>query len=315
MIHLPVISRSLDWVHMASALNWDPFCLPSKRLVREAGAIASYMGLEKPDCVLPSLPRPQVATLLARHISAEHPPIIPIVHNLVSPLSTQAQAPASGWKRVAFYRGVPGYFRQSGGHHQGSAQQSHDYIQSRGHTASSWQDGGASEASLAAGRPRAGHFSRRDDWNIRRITPTLIKAFARLTARRSCRLIILGEGRRRKELEGLVKELKLAGRISLPGWVENPFAFMYRASLFVLSSRHEGLPTVLVEALACGCPCVSTDCRAGPAEILKDGKFGALVPGWRRGRIGGCHGTGSRSSAGETNVAREGRGFLRRKGD
>ena len=58
--------------------------------------------------------------------------------------------------------------------------------------------------------------------------------------------------------------------MSLPGWVENPYAFMARAALFVLSSRHEGFPGALVEALACGCPAVSTDCPAGPSEILED---------------------------------------------
>ena len=64
--------------------------------------------------------------------------------------------------------------------------------------------------------------------------------------------------------------------MSLPGWAENPYAFMSRAALFVLSSRHEGFPGVLVEALACGCPAVSTDCPAGPSEILEDP--GLLAP-------------------------------------
>ena len=107
--------------------------------------------------------------------------------------------------------------------------------------------------------------------------PTLIKAFARLASRRPCRLIILGEGKERKKLEGLVQGLKLSDRVSLPGWVDNPFAYMSRASLFVVSSIYEGLSMVLVEALACGCPCASTDCPAGPAEILRDGKLGPLV--------------------------------------
>ena len=56
----------------------------------------------------------------------------------------------------------------------------------------------------------------------------------------------------------------------MPGWEENPYAFMARAALFVLSSRHEGIANALVEALACGCPAVSTDCPTGPAEILED---------------------------------------------
>ncbi len=100
--------------------------------------------------------------------------------------------------------------------------------------------------------------------------PTLIEAFRRVQAERPCRLAILGEGPMRPALENRVRALGLERRVSLPGWVENPYALMARAALFVLSSRHEGFGLVLVEALACGCPAVSTDCEAGPAEILED---------------------------------------------
>ena len=67
-------------------------------------------------------------------------------------------------------------------------------------------------------------------------------------------------------------------KVSLTGWVSNPYAIMSRASMFVLSSKFEGLANVLIEALACGCPCVSTNCPSGPAEILDNGQFGPLVP-------------------------------------
>ena len=100
--------------------------------------------------------------------------------------------------------------------------------------------------------------------------PTLIEAFRLVRAERLCRLLILGEGSMRHELERSVRELGLEESVRLPGWAENPYAFMAQATLFVLSSSHEGLPTVLIEALACGCPAVSTDCPSGPAEILGD---------------------------------------------
>jgi len=106
----------------------------------------------------------------------------------------------------------------------------------------------------------------------------LIKAFERVRAVRPARLVILGEGRIRNELEELSKALGLTQDISMPGFVENPFAFMARSSVFVLSSAWEGCPNVLIEALACGCPVVSTDCPSGPSEILKKGSFGPLVP-------------------------------------
>ena len=107
---------------------------------------------------------------------------------------------------------------------------------------------------------------------------TLIRAFAKVRENRNAKLIILGEGEKRKELEELVKELDLREDIELPGFVDNPYVYMARADVFVLSSRWEGLPNTLIEAMACGTPVVSTDCPSGPAEILENGKYGKLVP-------------------------------------
>ena len=76
----------------------------------------------------------------------------------------------------------------------------------------------------------------------------------------------------------LARQLGVTDDIALPGFVENPFAYMARASVFVLSSAWEGFGNVIAEALACGCPVVSTDCPSGPAEILEHGKYGPLVP-------------------------------------
>jgi glycosyltransferase involved in cell wall biosynthesis len=108
--------------------------------------------------------------------------------------------------------------------------------------------------------------------------PTLLRAFARVAAGGEDRLLILGDGELRAELEGLVRELGLEGRVDLPGFVANPFAAMARAALFVLSSQREGMPNVLIQAMACGCPVVATDCRSGPREVLEDGRHGPLVP-------------------------------------
>jgi glycosyltransferase involved in cell wall biosynthesis len=106
----------------------------------------------------------------------------------------------------------------------------------------------------------------------------LLDAFARFRAQRPARLLILGEGRERGRLEQRAHALGIAQDVALPGYVANPYAAFARASLFVLSSDWEGLPTVLIEALACGCPVVSTDCPSGPAEILEHGRYGLLVP-------------------------------------
>jgi glycosyltransferase involved in cell wall biosynthesis len=108
--------------------------------------------------------------------------------------------------------------------------------------------------------------------------PTLIEAFRLLRSKSPARLIILGEGEDRARLEALISASGLSGDVDLHGFVENPYAYLKRADAFVLSSRWEGLPTVLIEALACGCPVVATDCPSGPREILEGGKYGALVP-------------------------------------
>ena len=107
---------------------------------------------------------------------------------------------------------------------------------------------------------------------------TLIKAFALLRKQRLARLIILGEGECRNQLEEMINMLEIGDDVSLPGFVENPYAYMYNASAFILSSRWEGLSNVLIEAMACGCPVVSTDCPSGPKEILEGGKYGLLLP-------------------------------------
>lgn len=108
--------------------------------------------------------------------------------------------------------------------------------------------------------------------------PTLIRAFAQVRQARPARLLILGEGMDRSALEALVNQLGLDDDVAMPGFVENPYPYMRRASLYVLPSRWEGLPTVLIEALYCGPPVIATDCPSGPREILADGEHGVLVP-------------------------------------
>ena len=107
---------------------------------------------------------------------------------------------------------------------------------------------------------------------------TLLRAFADLAQVRSARLVILGEGPERESLLRLASQLGVSEHVGLPGFKVNPFAYMSRASVFVLSSRHEGFPNVLVQAMACRTPVVSTDCPSGPLEILENGRWGQLVP-------------------------------------
>lgn len=106
----------------------------------------------------------------------------------------------------------------------------------------------------------------------------LLRSFAEMRATLNAKLLILGDGPTRQELEGEIRMLKLGGDVFLPGSVEDPTPYYARADLCVMSSEVEGFGNVLVEALACGTPVVSTDCPSGPREILGNGEFGRLVP-------------------------------------
>jgi glycosyltransferase involved in cell wall biosynthesis len=114
---------------------------------------------------------------------------------------------------------------------------------------------------------------------------TLIRAFARVRRLRPLRLVILGGGKTAKGeaadravLEALARDLGVEADVALPGFKLNPYAYMARASVFALPSHYEGLPGVLIQAMACGCAVVSTDCPTGPREILEGGRYGPLVP-------------------------------------
>ncbi len=107
---------------------------------------------------------------------------------------------------------------------------------------------------------------------------TLVRAFSKVRSELDCRLLILGEGRQHSRLNQLAVDLGLEGDIELPGFKANPYCFLARSDLFVLSSRWEGSPNTLTEALALGVPVVSTDCDSGPREVLQEGRYGMLVP-------------------------------------
>jgi glycosyltransferase involved in cell wall biosynthesis len=107
---------------------------------------------------------------------------------------------------------------------------------------------------------------------------TLIKAFCLVRKKIKCKLIIIGNGNLHDELTSQIQETDYSKDIDLAGFNVNPFSFMAKADVLVLSSRYEGLPNTLIEALACGVPSVSTDCKSGPRDILNSGEFGPLVP-------------------------------------
>ncbi|GIW67115.1 MAG: hypothetical protein KatS3mg095_1013 [Candidatus Parcubacteria bacterium] len=107
---------------------------------------------------------------------------------------------------------------------------------------------------------------------------TLIKAFQIISKRFDAYLVIIGDGPDRNKIEKLVKDLKLEDKIFLMGHKTNPYKYMKNSTIFVLSSFHEGMPIVLIEALVCGIPVIATDCNFGPREVLENGEYGILVP-------------------------------------
>ena len=232
--------------------------------------LALYIERERPDVVFANLTAAEYAAFFAARLVSSPPPIVPVLRNVAEPGTKHTRRrrllfPAAA-HLVAVSRGVAENFAAVVGVPENRITVIYNPA--------------ALPTAIRRAEAAPDHPWFRDSGppvvlGVGRLVPqkdfrTLIEAFRRVLAERPCRLLILGEGPMRAELEGQVQALGLDDRVSLPGWAENPYAFMARAGLFVLSSRHEGFPGALVEALACGCPAVSTDCPAGPSEILED---------------------------------------------
>ena len=268
-----------DRIHLVRRFGFKIFKFLRKSLLQDSRSVAAHIDKEQLDCVLPSLPRAKTATLLALGFASLNPVTIPTVHSVLMnrkrrfrklyailfPMSDHIVAVSDGVAdKIALKLQIP---REEISRIYNPVDI--EKIAELVHAVPDhpWMLDDGPPVLLSAGR-----LARVKDY------PTLLRAFRQVSRSRDVRLIILGEGSWRKRLENMVGNLGLEANVSLPGWVSNPYAFMSRASLFVLTSRYEGLGNVLIEALACGCPCVSTNCPSGPSEILDDGRFGPLVP-------------------------------------
>ncbi|MFN4032520.1 MAG: glycosyltransferase [Fimbriimonadales bacterium] len=261
--------------------------LRTYRIGRTVLPLARYLRRERPDAMLSTLSQPNLAALLARRLARVSTRIVlreantptrefgnavklkdRVVPALIARLYREADA------IVAVSKGVQADLMRLTRLPQAripciyNPVITHELLQRREEPVEHpWFTAGAPPVVLAVGRLTA-----------QKDFPTLLRAFAAVRQQMDARLLILGEGEQRAELTQLAEQLGVAQDVQLPGYEPNPFRYMRRASLFVLSSRYEGLPNALIQAMACGCPVVATDCPSGPREILADGKYGALVP-------------------------------------
>lgn len=255
--------------------------------VRAVPSLATYMTAERPAGMLTTLSNNNIAALWAANIS--HAPVRVVVREATT-LSVHVEhtAPCLRTRLSSLLRGV---YPQAAGIVAVSQGVGEDLATLTGLTADRittiynpvdvarlrkmslaqpdhpWLRPGEPPVILAVGRLR-----------VDKDFPTLLRAFALLRARRPARLMILGEGTERDVLESLAKDLGIDADLSLPGFTDNPYRYMARAAVLALSSVTEGCPNVLLEAMACGCPVVSTDCPSGPKELLENGRWGPLVP-------------------------------------
>ena len=261
--------------------------LESSRVLYSLPRLASYLRRERPVGLISFMDHANIVALFARALSGRSTRVVVTVHNT---LSVATATPNNRRSRLlplfirAFYPSADEVVAVS----QGAAD---DLVRTTGLPADrvdviynpvitpqllAARDAPSPHPWLEEGQPPVvlgvGRLTLQKDFS------TLLRAFALVRRQRVARLIILGEGQERSALEALVAELGLGQDVALPGYVPVVPAYMARAGVFVLSSAWEGLPTVLIEALALTRSIVSTDCPSGPREILQHGRLGRLVP-------------------------------------
>ena len=271
--HLPPAARVVD--------------LGVRRLLRSIPPLTRYLRRERPRVLVSSMSHANLIALWSARLARRSTPVVVTVHNTMSQ-STPDEGGLAGalsmrllrtfypWAGsvVAVSRGAADDLARTSGLSRERVEVVYNPVitpdllaLARKAPNHPWFAPGQPPVVLAVGR-----LTRQKDFH------TLIRAFAEVRRGRPARLIILGEGEDRPGLETLIRQLDLADEVALPGFRDDAMAFMAGSALFVLSSAWEGLPTVLIEALAAGTPVVSTDCPSGPREILQNGRLGALVP-------------------------------------
>ena len=248
-------AHALQWLKLTTSLlrrfPGDAASVMNARALRYALRLQHYARRERPDIVFANLPSAELGALYAACL-ADFPPVVPVVHGRVRLRQTRRRRlllPMAAHV-IAVSHALAETLSSETGTPTGRISVVHnptDMVRVRRLSAEApnhpwFVDGGAPVVLSAAGFLRKRTSSRSS------------RPLRRVNDRRPCRLVILGEGPARGEIEHRIHKLRLEEHVSLPGWMENPFSYMSRAQLFVLTSLHEGLGNVLVEAMACGCP-------------------------------------------------------------
>lgn len=246
--------------------------------------LARYLREKRPEVLISNLYHTNVAAVLAKHVSRSRTRLLLVNHNPLSVIAEHA-----GWRNkampyavrvlypkadriIAVSQGVADDIIRTCRFSTGKVNVYVAFNPAIGPDLESQARESVDEPILRGEYVLAvGSLNRQKDFSM------LLRAFAQLLESRPSRLLILGEGGQRRALENLMRDLEIEESVAMPGNVDNPYPYMARARLFVLSSLWEGLPTVLIEAMALGTPVVATDCLAGPSEILQGGKWGTLV--------------------------------------
>jgi glycosyltransferase involved in cell wall biosynthesis len=261
--------------------------LHTHRMLRTVLPLARYFRKERPDALLTTLVEANITAVVARSLARV--PVRLVVREANTPAHDLLGNPS--WKKRFTGRLLCHFYRRADAVIANSAGVYRDLVERMRLPASKvhlirnpvslrtiyakmeepvdhpWFRSGAPPVILSVGR-----LEHAKDY------PTLLRAFAHVRHEIEAHLLILGEGSQRKALQYLAEQLGISSSVQMPGFEPNPFRYMRRARLYVMSSRYEGFPNALVQALACGCPVISTDCESGPRDILNNGQYGWLVP-------------------------------------
>lgn len=277
--NIAVSETNIGFLNALKVLWKRPHLLPSTKQLQRSVMLLQYLEKSKPDCIISHMHRAAEVAWLTSNMMPNPVPVLCVVHNVGSEIKTDRQRRqfwnvlSQAQRVVAVSEAVKKAVVEQSVVSKSMISVIYNGVQvknietlSRERPEHKWF--GCAKIPIVLG---VGRLVPQKDW------PTLMRAFCLLRRRMKCRLLILGEGPLKQRFQDLSHQLSIEEDFDNPGYAGNPYQYMRHSAVMGLSSEFEGLGMVLLEALACGCPCVSTDID-GPQEVLADGRYGTLVP-------------------------------------